>query len=86
MRRPRLASWRAAVEDGADLVEGNGEHVVEDAGEPPYRRQRLERAADGVGEQRLVLRVDAICVVDDRSPAGVRRVAPRGAFCVSRAC
>jgi hypothetical protein len=49
------------VEDGADLVEGNREHVVEDVGEPLCRRQ-----ADGVGEQRLVLRVDAVCAVDHR--------------------
>jgi hypothetical protein len=43
---------------------------VEDVGEPLCRRQRLEhdeqREADRVGEQRLVLRVDAVCAVDDR--------------------
>jgi hypothetical protein len=43
---------------------------VEDVREPLCRRQRLEhdeqREADGVGEQRLVLRVDAVCAVDDR--------------------
>jgi hypothetical protein len=59
-----------AVEDGADLVEGNREHVVEDVGEPLCRRQRLEhdeqREADGVGEQRLVLGVGAVWAVDDR--------------------
>jgi hypothetical protein len=58
-----------AVQDGADLVERDREDVVEDVGEP-LRRQRLEhdeqRQADGVGEQRLVLRVDAVCAVDDR--------------------
>jgi hypothetical protein len=44
--------------------------VVEDVGEPLCRRQRLEHdeqhEADGVGEQRLVLRVDTVCAVDDR--------------------
>jgi hypothetical protein len=42
-----------ALEDGADLVEGNREHVVEDVGEPLCRGERLEhdeqREADGVG-------------------------------------
>jgi hypothetical protein len=59
-----------AVEDGADLVEGNREHVVKDVGEPLCRRQRLEHdeqgEADGVDEQGLVLGVDAVCGVDDR--------------------
>jgi hypothetical protein len=31
-----------ALEDGADLVEGNREHVVKDVGEPLCRRQLLE--------------------------------------------
>ena len=43
-----------AVDDRRDLVEGNGEHVVQHEGEPLGRRQRLEddqeREADGVGE------------------------------------
>jgi hypothetical protein len=43
---------------------------VEDVGEPLCRRQRLEhdeqREADGLGEQRLMLRVDTVCAVDDR--------------------
>jgi hypothetical protein len=63
-RRPRLASRRRvgrAVEDGADLVEGDCEHVGEDVGEPLRRRQRL-----GHGEQRLVLGVGAVGAVDDR--------------------
>ena len=59
-----------AVEDGADLLEGDGEHVVQDVGEPLRRRQRLEhdeqRQPDGVGEQRLVVGVDAFCALDDR--------------------
>lgn len=43
---------------------------MEDVGEPLCGGERLEhdeqREADGVGEQRLVLRVDAVCAVDDR--------------------
>jgi hypothetical protein len=42
-----------ALQDGADLVEGNREHVVEDVGEPLCGGERLEhdeqREADGVG-------------------------------------
>ena len=54
---------RRAVDHGSDLVEGDGEHVMEYEREPFGRIQRLEhdqqREADRVGEQRLVLRVDA---------------------------
>jgi hypothetical protein len=54
----------------SDLLERDGEHVVQDVGEPLCRLQCLEhdqqREADGVSEQRLVLRVDAVCAVDDR--------------------
>jgi hypothetical protein len=59
---------------------------VEDVGEPLCRRQRLQhdeqREADGVGEQRLVLRVDAVCAVDDR----VRQVCVEWLLASRRAC
>ena len=48
-----------AAHDLGDLVEGHGEHVVQDEGQPLARRQRLEHdqqgETDGVGEERLVL-------------------------------
>ena len=61
---------RRAVDDGGDLVERHAEDVVEDEGQPLRRRQRLEhdeqRQPDRVGDERLVLGVDAVRAVDDR--------------------
>jgi hypothetical protein len=58
------------VDDRRDLVERDGEHVVQDEGQPFGRGQRLEhdqqRQADRVGEQRLVLGVGPVCGIDDR--------------------
>ncbi len=52
-----------AAEDGRDLLEGHGEQVVEDEGQPLGRGQGLQhdqqRRPDRVGEQRLPLGVAA---------------------------
>ena len=49
-----------APDDGRDVVERDGEHVVQDEREPLGGRQRVqdyqERGTDGVGEQRFPLR------------------------------
>jgi hypothetical protein len=59
-----------ALDNRCDLVERDGEHVVQDEGQPFGRGQRLEhdqeREADRVGEQRLVLGIGAVGGVDDR--------------------
>ena len=51
-------------EDGSDLVEGDGEHVMQHEGEPLGGSQGLEndqkRQADRVGQQRFLLRVAPI--------------------------
>jgi hypothetical protein len=66
-RRARLAlpnRGRRAPEDGSDLVEGHGEHVVQHEGDPLGRSQRVEdhqeREADRVGEQGFVLGVGRV--------------------------
>ena len=77
---------RGAVDQRADLVEGHGEHVVQDEGEPLGGRERLEHDQQGepdrVGEQRLVLGVDGVGAVDQRVGDAhllQRRLAPRRA-------
>ena len=52
---------RRATHDGGDLVEGDGEHVVQHEGEPLGGSQRFEhdeqRETDRVGQQRFLLRI-----------------------------
>ena len=61
---------RRPADDRRDLVEGHGEHVVQHERETLGGRQRLEhdeqRQPDGVGQQRLVLGIDAVRAADDR--------------------
>ena len=53
---------RGALDDRRDLIEGHGEHVMEDEREPLGGSQGVEhdeqRQPDRVGEQRLMLGVD----------------------------
>jgi hypothetical protein len=59
-----------ALDDRRDLIEWHGEDVVEDEGEPLGGSERVEddeqRQPDRVGEQRLLLGVDAVLGADDR--------------------
>jgi len=61
---------RGASHDGTDLVEGDGEHVVQDEGEPLCRSQGLEnhqqRRADRVGQECFVLGVVPVPEAHDR--------------------
>ena len=60
---------RRPVEDRGDLLERDGEAVVQDERHPFRRGQRLQhghqRHAHGVGEQRLVLGLHSVGPVDD---------------------
>ena len=57
-----------APDDGRDVIERDGEHVVQDEGEPPGRRQRVQdhqqRGTDGAGQQRSGPGIDAVPVTD----------------------
>ena len=70
---------RGALDDGRDLLEGHAEDVVQHEGDAFGRRERLEhhqqREADGVGQQRSVLRARSVGAVDDW--LGHVRLAPR---------
>ena len=75
---------RCAVHDRRDLVEGHGEHVVQHEREALGRLEHLEhdeqREADRVGEERLLLGVDAVRRADDRvGHERLERVLPAGA-------
>jgi hypothetical protein len=65
---PRPAG--GSPDDGRDLVEGHIEHVVQHEGEPVRRGQGLEddeqRQTDGVGQERLLLRIELIVQAHDR--------------------
>jgi hypothetical protein len=71
-RRARLASCRAASGERSTIgaISSKGEDVVEYEREALGRAQRLQhdeqREADGVGQQRLVLRVGSVGAVDER--------------------
>src|SRR5829696_1684845 len=64
----------SAPNDGSDLVEGHGEHVMQHEGEPLGGSQGLQndqqRQADRVGQQRFVLRVAPILSPPPPPPAG----------------
>src|SRR5215211_597286 len=72
-----------ATDDRRDLVEGQGEDVVQHEREPLRWGQRLEhyeqRQSDGIGQQRLVLGIDSVRPVDKRigEPPGERLLPPR---------
>ncbi len=61
---------RRAADDRGDLVEGQGEHVVQHEGEPLGGGELFEhheqREADGIGQERLVLGVGPVRAVHDR--------------------
>jgi hypothetical protein len=65
---PRCIRW--SPDDRRDLVERDGEHVVQHERRPLRRREGVEhdeqREPDRVGEQRLVLRIDLLVQADDR--------------------
>jgi len=80
-----LGCVRGSADDGPDLVEGHGEHVVQHERQPLGGTERVEDheqgRADGIGQQRFVLGVapgrgalDAVRQI----PAG-RFFAPGGA-------
>jgi hypothetical protein len=56
-----LGGGRGTVKDGPDLLERDGEDVVQDKGEPLGRGQRVEndkqRETDRVGQQRMLGRI-----------------------------
>nr|WP_245737701.1 hypothetical protein [Jiangella alba] len=80
-----LRRVRGTPDDRADVVERHGEGVVQDEREPLRRLQGVEdhqhRQPDGVGEQRLLLRVDPVYRADHRvrEPDVQRLLPPRGA-------
>ena len=57
-----------APDDGRDVIERDGEHVVQDECEPFGGRQRVQddqqRGTDGVGQQRIVFGVDYARIAD----------------------
>jgi hypothetical protein len=69
-----------ALDNRRDLIEGHAEDVVQHEREPLRRRQRLEhdeqREPDGIGEERLVLRIDSVRSIEKqvREPPGERLV------------
>jgi hypothetical protein len=80
-----LGRIRRASQDGSDLVERDGEHVVQHEGESLGRRQLLEHdeqgQPDGVGQHGLLLGVGALGRRDDR----IRQLRVHQIFTTSRA-
>ena len=72
-----------APDDGSDLVEGHGEHVVQHEGEPLGGSQGLQndqqRQTDRVGQQRFLLGVASI----SRPPTRPMRLTVRSGTCAS---
>lgn len=72
---------RAALDQRRDLVEGQGEHVVQHEGEPLGGRQHFQhhhqRESDRIGEQCLVFGIHSGMGADDRfGDAQVERILP----------